>query len=165
MKHQTLTDIIDEHIANEQRSNGLTTHEIDQVNAAALDGANFFDSLSSVGRQTGTFSGEPIDSSQLFGQLAERFGDPFTELRACQHLAATPGQPSFVHAAAPEKIFCRSCFKTFLLTKSKAMRRYASSTDCDACGEVNKDFHPGTISNGMVTYIVNVCSDCMAIGP
>jgi protein-arginine kinase activator protein McsA len=41
------------------------------------------------------------------------------------------------------------------------MQRYADSTDCDACGEENEDFHPANISNGIVTYLIHVCASCV----
>jgi hypothetical protein len=164
MQRDSLTNYIAHHIATQQNSAALPLHQTDQINAAALDGANFFDRLSSAGRQTGTFEGGPVDSSQLFTKLAERYGDPFTELHACRHLSATPAQPGYIHAADPVRVFCRTCFTRFLATEADVMQRYADSTDCDACGQEVEGFHPASISNGLVTYVVIVCGQCLPSG-
>ena len=164
MEPRTLTEHIEQHIASRQKPGGVPNHEVDQINAAALDGAELFDEYATVGRQNGAVEGGPVDSRSLFDRLAERYGDPLTELHACTHLASTPSQPGFIHGAAPQRVFCKTCFATFLLTERDVMKRYAALTDCDACGVVVKDFHPGNISNGIVTYIIHVCADCIPPG-
>jgi hypothetical protein len=164
MQQESLTNHIAHHIAAQQNSAALPLHQTDQINAAALNGADFFDRLSSAGRQTGTFEVGPVDSSQLFTKLAERYGDPFTKLHACRHLSAAPAQPGYIHAADPSRVFCRTCFTRFLVTEADVMQRYADSTDCDACDQGVEQFHPASISNGMVTYIVNVCGQCLPSG-
>ncbi len=165
MNPETLTQAIADHISGRQDPRGVPVSQTDQINTAALDGARSFDSLARVGRQTGTFEGDPVDSSSLFEQLAARFGDPLTKPHACIHLAATPIQPGYIHAADPGKVLCTACFKVFALTEGVAMQRYAASTDCDACGEENENFHPGLISSGIVTYVVNLCAGCLPTGP
>jgi hypothetical protein len=161
MQRRTLTAHIEEHIATRQESGFLPVHEVDQINAAALDGARSFDISSSLGRELGLYTHGPVDSRELFDKLAERFGDPFTELLACAHFDATPIQPAFVHAATPDRVMCGACFKRLALTDVEAIRRYAASTDCDACGVEVQHLHPGKISNGMVTFVVYVCASCL----
>jgi hypothetical protein len=161
MNEAPLTNLIQEHISNRQNPSGVSSHQVDQINAAALDGAHTFDSFSEIGRQTGAFPSGPVDSSHLFKQLAERHGDPLTDLAACRHLAGTPDQPGFIHGAALGRVHCQACFKSFLLTDHGAMTSYLASTDCDACGKRAKDFHPANISNGTVTYLIHVCAACV----
>lgn len=161
MNRSPLTDRLREHISNRQRTFGLPLHTVDQINAAALDGARLFDLFSEIGRQTGLLPDEPVDSSHLFKQLAERHGDPLTDLAACRHLVATPDQPGFIHGAALGRVHCQACLKRFLLTDHGAMTSYLASTDCDACGKRAKDFHPANISNGTVTYLIYVCEACV----
>ncbi len=165
MNSRTLNQVITEHISDRQETHDMPLSQVDQINAAALDGAGFFDSLSKIGHQTGIFENGPVESAHLFAKLAERHGDPLTELHACPHLAATPAQPGHIHVADPGRVYCRACFGASLLAGSEAMNRYAESSDCDACGQENTNFHEGSVSNGIVTYFVNVCAKCLPPGP
>jgi hypothetical protein len=161
MNEAPLTNLIQEHISNRQNPSGVSSHQVDQINAAALDGARTFDSFSRTGRQNGAFPSGPVDSSHLFKQLAKRHGYPLTDLQACSHLVGTPAQPGFIHGAAPDRVFCKGCLKVFVVTETDVMQRYADSVDCDACGEENENFHSANISNGILTYLIHVCPSCV----
>ena len=147
------------HISNRQRPVGLPGHEVDQIDAAALEGARSVDSAASEGQQSGALIRRSITSSDVFNRLAERF----TQSLACVHLESRPVQPRYIYGAARKRVFCRDCLTTFLLDVGEAIRAYDASTECDACGSETdeKEIHVGNISNGLVTYIVRVCSDCL----
>ena len=148
------------HISNRQRPVGLPGHEVDQIDAAALEGARSVDSAASEGQQSGALIRRSITSSDVFNRLAERF----TQSLACVHLESRPVQPRYIYGAARKRVFCRDCLTTFLLDVGEAIRAYDGSTDCDACGCENEpeNLHHGNVSNGMVTFIIKLCSGCVS---
>ena len=120
-----------------------------------MDGARTFDTLGDAGRQAGTFTGDPADGTTLLKLLIERCEDPKTRMRPCRHLAATPLQPQYIHAAVPTRVSCKTCYAIFGRTHAKAVTRYAASTDCDVCEAEMRVFHLCLVSNGPVTFTVN----------
>jgi hypothetical protein len=169
MQHEPdFTDHMTDYLGNRQRPSGIPEDLLDQVDAAALDGARSVDSAARAGRQAGALVEGSLVLSLVFNRLGERHGYPLTELQECIHLAATPIQPRHVYGAAPDKVFCGDCLAAFFADHGEAIQNYDASTDCDACGTESKaeDLHLGNLSNGLVTYVgVGICSDCIAIGP
>ncbi len=163
MQHDSFTDLMQDHVANRQRPDDAPEHLLDQVDAAALHGARSVDSVARAGRQVGALVEGSVVPPLAFNRFGERYGDPITELPKCAHLTATPIQPHYVHGAALDRAFCEDCLSAFFLDNHDAFGDYDSSTDCDACGSESKveNLHVGNLSNGMVTYIVTVCTDCL----
>ena len=159
MNPQTLAPAIADHISDRQDPPGVPVSQTNQIDAAALDGARSIDAAAIEGQQSGALIRRSITSSDVFDRLAQRF----TQSLACVHLTARPVQPRYIYGAARKRVFCRECLTTFLLYVGEAIRAYDASTECDACGSETdeKEIHVGNISNGLVTYIVRVCSDCL----
>ena len=159
MDPQTLAEAIAEHISDRQDRPGVPVSQTDQIDAAALDGARSVDAAALKGQQSGALIRRSITSSDVFDRLAERF----TQSLACVHLESRPVQPRYIYGAARKRVFCRECLTTFLLDVGEAIRAYDASTECDACGCENEpeNLHHGNVSNGMVTFIIKLCSGCV----
>jgi hypothetical protein len=169
MQHEpNFTDHLTDHLANRQRPSGIPEDLLDEVDAAALEGARSVDSVAHAGRQAGAHVEGSVVPSLVFNRLGERHGYPLTELQECIHLAVSPIQPRYIYAAALTRAFCRECLTEYLLDEDDDIRSHDVSTTCDACGADTKaeDLRIGNLSKGMVTYaVVQICPDCMTTGP
>jgi hypothetical protein len=94
MEPQPLTEVVTDHITHHQDSSEFPTSQVDQMNAAAMDGARTFDTLGNAGRQAGTFTGDPADGTNLLKLLIERCEDPKTRMRPCRHLTQRHSNPN-----------------------------------------------------------------------
>jgi hypothetical protein len=154
-----------DHIANRQRPRGVPKHLLDQVDAAAFDGARAVDA-SAAARESGDIAKRPATTADLVNRIEERHGDPLTDLQECIHLAVTPIQRRYVFGGTLERVLCEKCFRALSDDASGAIHTFASSYECAACGSEIRTGILGVamLSNGMVTYAgAKICSDCTPI--
>ena len=97
MTQPNFTNHMTEHLAHRKRPQGIPEHQLDQVNAAALNGARKVDAIADAGRQAGAIVDRSAASPSLYNRIGHRHGDPLTELRECAHLTAAPIQPRYVY--------------------------------------------------------------------
>lgn len=162
MQHETFADYMADHLSNRQRPPNIPDHIVDQVEAAALDGANTVDAVARRGQESGAIVTRSPGSLGVFNRLAERFTQSFI----CMHLVERPIQPRYMHGAVPERVFCIECLMAFLVDEGIEIQHHDASSACDACGSETKseDLHVGNMSNGLDTYVVQVCDTCFNTG-
>ncbi len=102
MQHETFTDYMIDHIANHQQPEGIPEYLLDEVDAAALDGARSVDAAALAGRESGALVRRSVGSPDTFKRISRRF----TQSLACRHLVERSLQPRYMHGALPERVFC-----------------------------------------------------------
>lgn len=162
MQYETFMDYLTDHMADRQRPHGIPEHLLDQVDAAALDGARAIDAAARAGRESGTLLKRSVGSPDTFKRISRRF----TQSLACMHLVERPIQPRYMYGAVPERVFCGKCLAEFFLAERIQIQHAEDRSTCDICECETEleDLHFGNISTGLATYIVQICGPCLSGG-
>jgi hypothetical protein len=160
MQYETFMDYLTDHMADRQRPHGVPEPLLDQVDAAALEGASTIDAVAKAGRESGALVQRSVGSSDVLMRLTGRF----TESVTCTHLAERPVQPRYMVGAVPERAFCLECVAAFLDDESFKIQHHEDRRSCDICECETEleDLHFGNMSTGVATYIVQLCGPCLS---